>query len=125
MTGKMSRNKGATFERYLASVLKLVWPDARRGRQYDSARECDVEGTPLRIEAKHYSTWPDVYGALKQAQDDNGKHGDNRPCVAITKKNRTQPTVTMFLCDFVKFMEESLYRPDFDGGISQEDLDEQ
>jgi len=124
MTGKMSRNKGATFERYLASVLKLVWPDARRGRQYDSARECDVEGTPLRIEAKHYVNWPDVYGALKQAQDDNVKHGDSRPCMAITKKNRTEPTVTMFLCDFVKFMEEHLYRPDFDGGVSQDDLDE-
>jgi hypothetical protein len=117
--GKASRDKGARFERYVVSTLKLVFPDARRGRQYDSARECDVEGTPVRIECKAYKTWPDVYAALEQCDGDGNAVGDERPVAAITKKDRTQPLVSMFLVDFVKFCEENLYSPREPGELIQ------
>jgi len=111
MGGRTSRDKGARFERYVVSVLKLVFPDTRRGRQYDTAREADVEGTPLRIECKAFKTWPSVYDALQQVTRDGDEHGDERPVCAITKKDRTEPMVTIPLTDFVKFCEENLYSP--------------
>lgn len=88
MGGKQSREKGARGERAVASILKRCFPDVRRGRQYDSARECDVEGTPFRLEVKLRKTMPYrlVEEALEQAKKDGIKHKDKRIPMAVMRR---------------------------------------
>lgn len=107
--GKASRTKGAGFERSIAAALRLVFPDAYRGLQSRDARECDVEGTPFRIECKAYKAYPNILKALQQADEDGREHGDTRIPIAITKKDRTVPIVSMTVPDFIKMIEEMFY----------------
>lgn len=81
--GRRSRVKGATWERALANFLKGVcWEDAKRGiGQTRAAGEvCDVEGTPLWIEAK-VGRRPNIKAALEQAEAAT----DGRPCVVVAR----------------------------------------
>lgn len=117
MGGRRSREKGARGERAVVSVLKLIFPDARRGRQYDSARECDVEGTPIRFEVKTFKNWPDAHAALEQVTNDGDKHGDERPVAVVHKKDRVPYLLTMPLTDFVKAWEENVWSPPEDNVV--------
>lgn len=114
MSGKRSRNKGARNERAIVGILKVCFPGARRGRQYDSARECDVEGTPLRVEVKakesiHYKFLED---AVKKNQEDGEDHNDNRPPIVIHKRDRGPWLFTGALEDLVRIVETLFYKWD-------------
>lgn len=112
MTGKKSRQKGKRGELLIASVLRRCFPDARRGRQFDSARECDVEGTPFRIEVKTRAYIS--YTHLKEWLEQNMKEGldwkDDRIPLLITKRDRENHIVHLFLTDFVGLVEKFFYR---------------
>ncbi|HUW95961.1 MAG TPA: hypothetical protein VMW58_09240 [Anaerolineae bacterium] len=113
MGGKMSRNKGARFERFIVSALQACFPDAHRGQQAHNPRHADVEGTPFRIEAKHYAqlTYGQVLKALQQAADNGKEFGDDRIPIAITKVDRALPMVHMTLRAFVQLVERHFYSP--------------
>ena len=91
-TGKSSRTKGHSFERFVARVLQVSFPDSKvsRGLQYRDPTMCDVEGTPFRIECKARKTfsYKDILDAIEQAERDGEEHGDDRFPLAITKKDR-------------------------------------
>ena len=92
MSGKLSRNKGAEFERRVAKVLKQIWPDARRGvGQYQSSGNgADVEGTDYWVECKKGAR-PNIQGAFKQALDAK----DDRPVLVVSMKDRDRPLYTI------------------------------
>jgi hypothetical protein len=114
MSGKMSRDKGARGERLIVSVLRRCFPDARRGRQYDSARECDIEGTKFRLENKFRKTI--TYTKILEWLEENATQGklwdDNRPSILITKRDREPPVFHGFLEDLVKIVETLFYKHD-------------
>lgn len=109
--GASQRLKGHGFERKIASVLRLVWYDARRGLdQTRDGKESDIEGTPLRIECKKRKDTREVKAALAQAARDAKRHSDARPLCAITAIDYEEPWVTMPLTDFLRFVTEHLQR---------------
>ena len=68
---KLSRTKGATYERELAKRWResKLWPEARRGigQARAGGEVCDVEGGPFWVEAKRRKRH-DIRGALVQAE---------------------------------------------------------
>ena len=110
--GKMSRTKGHAFERFVARLLRVSFPDARRGKQYTGGREADVEGTPFRIECKRLAaaTLGDVERAIDQGEGDAHEHSDDRPVVAIHRSDRRQALVTMKLSTAATIIERFFWR---------------
>lgn len=99
-----SKQKGARFERQLASKLRDLGYDARRTAQYcgNTGEAADVVGLPgLHIEAKHQETMR-LYEWMAQAKRD-AKGG--LPAV-FHKKNNAQILVTMELNDFMEIYKE-------------------
>lgn len=94
-----SREKGARFERSLASILKDYGFDARRGQQYCGANgDADVVGLPdIHIEAKHQERMQ-LYDWMSQARHD-AREGE-LPAV-FHKKNNCKILVTMELDDWM------------------------
>lgn len=98
--GKLSRTKGATFERWVAKQLKPIFPDAHRQPQAqikllkeiavknpDIPQPCltDVVAGPLGIECKHRKVLPKFEATLAQAEGDIG--GSGKLAVALHKSH--------------------------------------
>lgn len=111
MSGRYSRSKGARGERAVASVLRRCFPDVRRGRQYDTARECDVEGTPFRLEVKLRKSisFKNIVDALEQAKKDGEKNKDSRIPLAIVRPDRGPFVFAGYLEDLVRIVETLFY----------------
>ena len=100
-----SKQKGARFERLLASKFREYGYDARRTAQYcgNTGEAADVVGLPgIHIEAKHQETMR-LYDWMAQAKRDAAGH--NLPAV-FHKKNNCNILVTMELDDFMKLYKE-------------------
>lgn len=95
-----SREKGASFERKLAKILKEYGYECRRGQQYCGANgDADVIGLPgIHIEAKAVERL-NIYDAMNQSISD-ARDGE-LPAV-FHKKNRKKILVTMTLDDWMK-----------------------
>ena len=119
MSGKTSRTKGHDFERAVARTLRANFPEARRGLQYKDPRECDVEGTPFRIECKRLKdvAHRNILAALMQAKGDGERWDDPRPCIAITKADNREALVHMTMDTFGHIIESMFYKPTDDADI--------
>lgn len=97
--GKMSRRKGASFERLVANRLKQIWGPAKRGiGQARSAGEvADVEGTPYWLELKHRKL-VNIRAAMRQAVEQT----DGRAPVVVSRSNGEDVLVTMRLDDWLE-----------------------
>ena len=97
--GKMSRNKGKTGEREIASILREYGYDARRGVQYHGGADSpDVVGLPgIHIEVKRTERLS-LYDAMAQAIHDCGT---NIP-VVMHRKNNCEWVAIMRLPDFME-----------------------
>lgn len=89
--GRLSRRKGATFERKIANELKEFFPDSHRqpqsqikqlkaiaaGNDVIAAQLCltDVVAGPFGIECKHRKVLPHIEDTLQQAIEDVGQSG--------------------------------------------------
>ena len=95
-----SREKGARYERELASLLNDYGYECRRGQQFCGANgDADVVGLPgIHIEAKHVERL-NLYEAMKQSIRD-ARQGEI-PAV-FHRKNRQGTMVTMLLSDWMK-----------------------
>lgn len=101
-----SKQKGARFERLLASKFREHGYDARRTAQYcgNTGDAADVIGIPgIHIEAKHQEAMR-LYEWMAQAKHDASK-GGNLPAV-FHKKNNAPILVTMELDDFMTIYKE-------------------
>jgi Holliday junction resolvase len=101
-----SKQKGARFERQLASKLREYGYDARRTAQYcgNTGEASDVVGLRgLHIEAKHQETMR-LYEWMAQAKRDS--EGTGRLPAVFHKKNNANILVTMELDDFMNLYRE-------------------
>lgn len=101
-----SKQKGARFERLLASRLRDYGYDARRTAQYcgNTGDASDVVGLPgLHIEAKHQERMQ-LYDWVAQAKRDSAGTG-NLPAV-FHKKNNAEILVTMTMDDWMQLYVE-------------------
>ena len=98
-----SKQKGARFERQLASLFRdYGYADSRRTAQYcgNTGEAADVEGLPgIHVEAKHQERMQ-LYDWMDQAKRD--AEGSNKIPVVFHKKNNHEILVTM---QFESFME--------------------
>ena len=103
-----SKQKGARFERQLASKFREHGYDARRTAQYcgNTGDASDVVGLPgLHIEAKHQETMR-LYDWMAQAQRDTEANGKGNLPAVFHKKNNAPILVTMLLDDFMEIYRE-------------------
>lgn len=108
-----SKQKGARFERQLASRLREYGYDTRRTAQYcgNTGDASDVVGLPgLHIEAKHCEQMR-LYDWMAQAKRDAAAGGKNALPAVFHRKNHAEILVTMELQDFM-----NLYR-EFEAGF--------
>ena len=114
-----SKQKGARFERLLASRFRDYGYNARRTAQYcgNTGDASDVVGLPgLHIEAKHQERMS-LYEWMAQAKRDS--EGTGRLPAVFHKKNNAEILVTM---EFDSFM--NLYR-EWEAGFDLKGRDEQ
>lgn len=101
-----SKQKGARFERQLASRFRGYGYDARRTAQYcgNTGDASDVIGLPgIHIEAKHQERMS-LYDWMAQAKRDSD--GTGRLPAVFHKKNNAEILVTMELDDFMQLYRE-------------------
>lgn len=98
-----SKQKGARFERQLASLFRdHGYTESRRTAQYcgNTGDASDVVGLPgIHIEAKHQERMQ-LYDWMEQAKRDS-KGSENLP-VVFHKKNNAEILVTMRFDDFMQ-----------------------
>ncbi len=101
-----SKQKGARFERLLASRFRDYGYQARRTAQYcgNTGDASDVIGLPgIHIEAKHQERMQ-LYEWMAQAKRDS--EGTGRIPVVFHKKNNAEILVTMELDDWMQLFRE-------------------
>jgi Holliday junction resolvase len=101
-----SKQKGARFERSLASRLKEYGYEARRTAQYcgNTGDASDVVGLPgIHIEAKHQERMQ-LYDWMAQAKRDAA--GTENIPVVFHKKNNCDILVSMRFEDFMEIYKE-------------------
>lgn len=104
--GKMSKDKGARFERLIASKLREYGYEARRTAQYcgNTGEAADVIGLPhIHVECKAVERL-NIYDAINQAKRDSAG-SENLP-VVFHKKNNCEILVTMRFEDFMQIYRE-------------------
>lgn len=103
-----SKDKGARFERQLASIFRVHgYSDARRTAQYcgNTGDASDVVGLPgIHVEAKHQEKMR-LYDWVEQAKRDAAGTGEMP--VVFHKKNHAEVLVTMRLDDFMELYKET------------------
>lgn len=107
--GKLSRDKGARFERTLARKFQEYgYDEARRTAQYcgNTGDASDVVGLPgLHIEAKHQEAMR-LYEWIAQAKRDAEAGGEGKLPAVFHKKNNAAILVTMEFDDFMRIFAE-------------------
>lgn len=101
-----SKQKGARYERELASMIRSSGYDARRTAQYcgNTGDASDVIGLPgIHIEAKHQEQIR-IYDWMAQAIHDSNKSG-NKP-VVFFRKNHCETLVCMRFDDWMDLYRE-------------------
>lgn len=103
-----SKQKGARFERALASRFRDYGYDSRRTAQYcgNTGDASDVVGLPgLHIEAKHQEQMR-LYEWMAQARRDAEAGGEGNLPAVFHKKNNADILVTMTFDDFMLIYRE-------------------
>ena len=97
-----SRQKGASFERWVANWFKTNWGcETRRGQQFAGGPESpDVVGLAgIHIEVKAVEKLQ-----MQKAMDQSVRDAGDKIPIVISKKNRKEPMVTVRLRDLDDFI---------------------
>lgn len=103
---KLSRDKGARFERLVANLLKPVFGEKTTrssGQCFSGDTRADVDCPELWIECKAGKR-PNIKAALEQAEEAKASNGSDKICVAVCKWDRQPPTATLRLDDFIEII---------------------
>lgn len=106
--GKLSRDKGARFERKVVALFKEFGYHACRPAQYcgNTGQAADVTGVPfLHLECKHCEKMR-LYEWMEQADRDTKAEGKGNKPVVIHKANNKPILVTMHFEDFMDLYRE-------------------
>lgn len=106
--GKMSRDKGARFERKLAEIFREHgYPARRTCQRAGKGTDCpDVSGLPgIHVEAKHCERMQ-LYDWMAQAVRDSDANISNNVPAVFHKANKRDTLVTMRLDDWMKLFDE-------------------
>ena len=112
-----SKQKGARFERLLASRFRDYGYDARRTAQYcgNTGDASDVVGLDgIHIEAKHQEKMS-LYDWMAQAKRDAAENGKGSLPAVFHKKNNAEILVTMELDDWMQLYREWEAGHNFEG----------
>ena len=104
--GKLSRNKGARFERFVANKLKRVFGEnttRSSGQCFSGDTRADVDCPEIWVECK-VGKRPNIKAALEQAEEAAGSSGSEKTAVAICKWDRGEPIASMRLDDFIDIL---------------------
>lgn len=116
-----SKQKGARFERQLASLFRdYGYSESRRTAQYcgNTGDASDVVGLPgLHIEAKHQEQMR-LYDWIDQAKRDAVANGEDKIPVVFHKKNNAEILVTLPLDGFMQIYKE------YEAGLKEGELNE-
>jgi len=113
---KLSRDKGARFERAVANLLKPVFgknTTRSSGQCFSGDTRADVDCPELWVECK-VGKRPNIKAALEQAEDAKASNGSDKKCVAVCKWDREAPTATMRLDDFIEILKLAFGEADGD-----------
>ena len=108
MGGKMSRDKGARFERQVASLFKEYGYDASRTAQHcgKTGQAADVKGVPLlHVECKHCEKMH-LYDWMHQAVRDCSQENKGNTAIVVHKQNNQPVLVTMLFEDWIELYKE-------------------
>lgn len=114
------KQKGARFERSLASKFREYGYESRRTAQYcgNTGDASDVVGLPgLHIEAKHQEKMY-LYDWVEQAKRDAAANGEGKIPAVFHKKNHAEILVTLTLDGFMQ-----IYR-EYEAGLKEGDLND-
>ena len=114
-----SKQKGARFERLLASKFREYGYEARRTAQYcgNTGDASDVVGLPgIHVEAKHAEAMR-LYDWIEQAKRDAAANGNGNIPAVFHKKNHAEILVTLTLDGFMQLYKE------FEAGTERKDDD--
>ena len=118
-----SKQKGARFERLLASRFREYGYEARRTAQYcgNTGEASDVVGLPgIHVEAKHAEQMR-LYEWMAQAKRDAAANGTGNLPTVFHKKNNAEILVTMELETWMNLYRE--WEAGFDlKGTEQNDI---
>ena len=103
--GRLSRTKGAAYERQIATRMREIYPAAKRGLgQARAGHEVDdVEGTPWWVQTKHTKVL-NLLAALSQAKRDADAAKDSRPPLVIGRRDRERDVACMYLDDLIALL---------------------
>lgn len=115
--GKHSRNKGKAGERELANLLKEFGFEARRGQQYSGTETSadvvhDMGNFHVEVKRDESTVSVKMYAALAQADADRNK--EHFP-VVFSRRNGKPWVVTMYLEDWMQFVDKQGVLPDAEG----------
>ncbi len=101
--GKSQRDKGARWEREVASRLRQIYGDkqVRRSRQAEGALDSDVVCPDWWVECGHGKRM-NAQQKLAQAVRDCALSGQRKIPVAVVKVDRQQPVVCMLMEDWLE-----------------------
>ena len=97
-TGKTARRKGHNFEREVARMLRIYFPNAKRQLEYQEGLGFDIAETgDLSIQCKVGKSFK-IEKALKEAER------NDKIAMAITKRDREDIVVSLYWKDFEYFL---------------------
>lgn len=107
--GRRARLKGSVFERLVARALSMAGITARRSAQRRAAHDAPdviVEDLPfLWIEAKHYSSAPNIYNAVTDSIKTLEKYRVKGKMLCVVSRQDYRPILVSFqLEDFIKIL---------------------
>ena len=99
--GKWQREKGVGFERWIANRLRGLFGKAKRHLEYQPGENTgtDVEAGPFRIQCKRNKKYCSI-SKLEEV-----KCSKKYIPALITKGDRKDPVICLYLDDFVKLMQ--------------------
>jgi len=104
MSGKASRVKGLSFERWVANELKHIFPKAKRHLEFQF-QECsgfDIDNTgKLKIQCKAYKDYAPI-SKIEEVKE------SGIPCL-VTKGDRKPPMIVLPFAEFIKIIEDIGY----------------